>query len=148
GVLCVALAASGAALGAWPPQGVPVPPPPTPGMQAAAQPKGTGVILGQVIDGTTGDPISDATVTLAMRPVGAQPLAGAPGANPQVIAGGGRAGGVAAPPPQAVGMPGQAAGGPAQPGQQRMLADATGHFVFHDLPKGTINLSASAPGYL
>lgn len=86
---------------------------------------GTGLIVGQVVDGVTGRPVGGAIVTLNLG-------AGA-GAAPTTVRG------------QPV---------PAGPGAAssnttgRVLADGEGRFVFYDLPAGRANLSASAPGYM
>jgi hypothetical protein len=78
----------------------------------------TALLMGQVVDGSTGKPISDAIVSIGVGGGGRGPgLAVAPG---------GRAG--EAPP-------------------QRVLVDAQGRFLFRDLPEGAVTLSASKPGY-
>ena len=114
---------------------------PGPGGAGAPQ-TGTGLVLGQVVDASTGQPVPGATVTMSVR-------RSAPTQAP-------RAGGApvpAAPPPGALGAGGQAAGGqsilvgPAGPGADRVIADSEGRFVFHDLPKASIALSVTASGY-
>jgi hypothetical protein len=112
-----------------------------PGMQGPAPQRGTGLVLGQVVDADSGKPISDATVTLT------QPNAGRRGGG-----GAGGLGGVQ------VAVAGDAQGGRGAPGANlaslingggtRELSDDQGHFVFHDLADGMISLSVDAPGYL
>lgn len=94
------------------------------GPAAAPQMTGTGILLGQVVDGSTGEPIDSAAVTLMV----------------------GRGGGVRGAQVTAIG-PGVPAG-PAASGPMRLLTDASGHFVFHNLPAGAFPLTATAPGYL
>jgi hypothetical protein len=104
---------------------------------AAPPPKGTGLILGQVVDGSSGEPVTDATVTLIV-----------PGAL------NGRRGGLGAPPPLGAAASAGAglSGGPlpfaAAPGGNRLLTDDQGRFVFRDLPAGSFSLTATAPGYV
>jgi hypothetical protein len=92
---------------------------PAPPGQTQAAKRGTGLIVGQVIDGTSGKPVGGALVTLTLAVV-----------NPA-----GRA---------------QPPAGPAVQlsSSGRVLADGEGRFLFHDLPGGSANLSASAPGYI
>lgn len=98
--------------------------------------KGTGLILGQVVDGSSGQPVIDATVTLTVP--GA--LNGRRGGTVVTTtlgatgAGAGLAG---------VSMPFAGA-----PGGNRLLTDDQGRFVFHDLPAGSFSLTAVAPGYV
>ncbi len=99
-------------------QAVPASGPVPPGQTQGAR-HGTGLVVGQVIDGTTGTPVGGALVTLTMAalPVSrSQPLP--PGTQVAPSSGNGR-----------------------------VLADGDGRFVFHNLPQGRANLSASAPGY-
>jgi hypothetical protein len=99
-----------------------------------------------VVDATSGQPVPGATVTINIRPG-----AGGAGQRP----GGAGAGPVAAQPPGPPATPVQPAA-PAQtpfagPGQQpapdRLITDGEGRFVFHDLPKGTVSLTATASGF-
>jgi uncharacterized protein (DUF2141 family) len=104
-------------------QGVPVPPPGS-AQQAPATPAPppTGIIAGKVIDGGTGAPIGEVTLTLN-------------GAALVALAGGGRA----TPVPQP---------GPAAQSARRVITDGQGRFLFRDLPAGSFQLTASAGGYL
>jgi hypothetical protein len=86
--------------------------------------KSTALIFGQVVDGSTGEPIPDAIV--ALRPIGA-----ARGA---------------APAPSAPAAP--AARGSAALLDQRRAVGGDGRFVFHSLPPGQFQVSASLPGYV
>ena len=79
----------------------------------------TALLMGQVVDADTGQPIAGAIVRMNMR------AAGAPAA-----ARGGQAGSVPT------------------PLQLVELTDSEGRFLFHDLPKGNANLTATAPGYM
>jgi len=88
--------------------------------QAAAKPA-TGLIVGQLVDGSSGSPVSSATITListAPRPPGAAGPGGQPGFGPRPT------------PPLEV------------------LTDGNGRFVFHSLVAGSYALSANRPGYL
>jgi hypothetical protein len=102
--------------------------------------KATGLVLGRVVDGTTGDPIPDAVVTLT----GGR----ARGAGPGAARGG------AAPARGGLGLAGVEVGGVPVPGRggapnaSRQLTGGDGRFVFHDLTAGTYIVNASAPGYL
>lgn len=119
------------------PGGVATPQPPAP---AAA---GTGLVLGQVVDGSSGQPIADATVTLIVPTRGAGP--GARGAiNPGLQAAATAAAFASAQggSPSAMALPGR--GGPGN----RLLTDEQGRFVFHDLPAGSFPVQVSAPGYV
>src|SRR6187455_3302146 len=84
----------------------------------------TALILGQVVDGSTGRPVPDAIVTLNMRMIAA--------ANAQA-ADGGR---------------GRGAVPPVPPAAPAVLTGGDGRFLFHDLPKGPAQLSITAPGYV
>jgi hypothetical protein len=120
-------------------------------------PKGTGLIVGQVVDGSTGRPVGGAIVTMtgsatpAVAPSGATPSApSTPSTPPPASAG--RSGAPAAVPPGGPGGP-MGPGGPGGPGgnqqvpAQRVMTDGDGRFMFHDLPKGTFTLNATASGY-
>jgi hypothetical protein len=85
----------------------------------------TALVMGQVIDADTGQPISGAVVRLILRTA-----AGAPPAAPAM--------------PLATG----ARGGPTPPPQFVEITDSEGRFLFHDLPKGAAALSATAPGFM
>jgi len=80
--------------------------------------RGTGVIVGQVIDATSGRAVGGALVTLDVSGTTA------PAGGAAVTSGAG-----------------------AVPATQDVIADADGRFVFHDLPRATYNLSASSSGY-
>jgi hypothetical protein len=79
----------------------------------------TGLVMGQVVDADTGQPIPGAIVRLAMRNAAAAQAARS-------------------------GQPGP----PLPPQQLVELTDNDGRFLFHDLPKGNVALSATAPGYM
>jgi hypothetical protein len=94
------------------------------GAAAVPQTTGTGILLGQVVDGSSGQPINSAAVTLMVGRGG-----GVRGAQATMV-------GPGVPP------------GPAASGPTRLITDASGHFVFHDLPAGSFPLTATAPGYV
>ena len=112
------------------------------GGAATAPQTGTGLVLGQVVDASTGQPVPGATVTMSVRRSGQTQAPRAGGALTPP-----------APPPAALGVGGQAAGGqsmlvgPSGPGADRVIADAEGRFVFHDLPQASIAISVTASGY-
>ena len=83
-------------------------------------PPATAVLLGQVVDAESGEPVSDVTVQMAMR-----------------VAPAARAGGAGA-------VPGMAPGG----NQIRLLTGADGKFVVRDVPVGNVQLSVSGAGYV
>ena len=91
------------------------------GQQTPIKPP-TGIIVGQLVDGTSGSPVSSATITLS--------LAAAPPAAP---------GGAPPPPPGRSGFPVRG---------MDVLTDGNGRFVFHSLPAGFYSLAANRPGYL
>jgi hypothetical protein len=141
--------AAGAAWSAPEAQGVQGGPPPGPGRAggagAASQPTGTGIIFGQIVDADSGHPIPGATVTISIRPG-----SGGAGQRP----GGAGAGAVQPPglpptPPQPAAAPVPAPfGAPGQPpAPDRLITDGEGRFVFHDLPKATVSLTATASGF-
>jgi hypothetical protein len=90
-----------------------------------SQPPPTGLILGQVVDAGTGQPIAGAIVSLGGGPImmNGQPLSPEDAAAFEA-AGRGGAGGT------------------------REITGPVGQFVFHSLKKGSYRLSASAPGYI
>lgn len=98
-------------------------------------PKGTAVVLGQVVDEGSGQPIAEAIVSIRINAPGAR------GGNPMAGRGGvGR--GQAAPQP----APAQP-DGPRIPMVTRIITDAEGRFVLRDLPKGSFSYSVDVPGY-
>ena len=94
------------------------------------------MVVGQVIDGSTAQPIPEAIVTL--RQIGA----GARGANPLREGGAGDAGAAAAAIAQAMVQAGR--GGPQE---QRLMTGGDGRFVFHSLPPGNYSITAALNGY-
>jgi hypothetical protein len=101
--------------------------------QTQPPPKSTAFVLGQVVDGTTGQPIPEAIVTLRRSGGGAR------GAAP---ARGGDAGSIAA----AIAME-QTLAGRGGPQEQRLMTGGDGRFVFHSLPPGNFTLTVSLNGY-
>jgi hypothetical protein len=81
----------------------------------------TALVMGQVVDADTGQAIAGAIVRFNMRAAGA--------------------------PADAAGRGGQPGAVPT-PLQLVELTDTDGRFLFHDLPKGSAAISASAPGYM
>jgi len=123
------------------------PPPGAPAAQGAptTPPKSTALILGQVIDGSTGQPISEAIVTL--RPT----APGARGGGAAAAAGLGAAigemtGNAAMSEAMAAAMA-RAAGTGTATREQRLLTGGDGRFVFHSLPPGLFQLSVNLNGY-
>ena len=88
--------------------------------QAPQAPPATAVLLGQVVDAESGEPVSDVTVQMAMR-----------------VAPAARGGGAGA-------VPGMAPGA----NQIRLLTGADGKFVVRDVPVGNVQLSVSGAGYV
>src|SRR5262245_56325448 len=82
-------------------------------------PKGTGLLLGQVVDGGTGRPIGGAIVTL---------VGTASAATQQLVE---------------MGMAPAAA-----VGTRQIMTDAEGRFMFRELPQGRYTIRGTAPGYL
>jgi protocatechuate 3,4-dioxygenase beta subunit len=84
------------------------------------------VLLGQVVDADTGQPIADATITLTGRPAPARGRAAAAPASANLfdlmLARGG--------------------------GAERVASAANGRFTFRGLPASTYTLRAEAPGYV
>jgi protocatechuate 3,4-dioxygenase beta subunit len=101
--------------------------------QTQTPPKSTAFILGQVVDGSTGQPIPEAIVTLRRSGGGAR------GAAP---ARGGDAGAMAA----AMAME-QAMAGRGGAQEQRLMTGGDGRFVFHTLPPGNFTLTVTLNGY-
>ena len=91
----------------------------TPQAASTSPPRSTAVVVGQVVDGLSGEPIPEAVVSL--RGLGAGPRGAGPSPFPT-----GRA---TAPP------------------EQRRVAAGDGRFVFHSLPPGQFQVTASMPGY-
>jgi hypothetical protein len=104
--------------------------------------RGTGLILGQVVDGSTGQPISGATVSLT-SPTGAGPGRGGRGGLGAATID--IAGGVQGATGTAFNLAGLAQGGL---GGSRVLTDEQGHFLFHDLPAASFSIAVNAPGYV
>ena len=102
------------------------------------QPKATALILGQVVDGTSGQPIADAIVTLTPpgRGRGANPLANL------AIGGGAQGQQAAAAAAMAAALGGRSAAGP-----PRVMTGPDGRFVFHGLVPGQYQVQASLTGY-
>ena len=100
-------------------------------------PKSTALITGRVVDGATGQPIPEAVV--ALNPPGGRGAArgmGTAGGSPEIQQAMEAAMAAAA-----------AAAGRGATGQQRVMTGADGRFVFHSLPPGTFQLSATLTGY-
>jgi hypothetical protein len=129
-VLAAAALSASIAAQVAPPPTPPVPPAPTtvqirgskttsgPGTQPAVKPfVTTGLILGRVIDASTGRPVSGAVVSLN-------------GGPPRV---------------QGPSTPGQPVSPPAAPPQ--LLVDSEGRFAFRQLTRGSYGLQATKPGY-
>jgi uncharacterized protein (DUF2141 family) len=103
-------------------QGVPVPPAGSPQQAPAAPaPPATGIIAGKVIDGGTGAPIGEVSLTLS---------------------------GAALAPPAGAGRGGPVPPGAAGQSSRRVITDGQGRFLLRDLPAGSFSLTASAGGYL
>jgi hypothetical protein len=101
--------------------------------------KGTALILGQVVDGSSGQPVAEATVTLTApgRPGGAGNRGGVGAQAMTAFAGA-----------EGIAIGSTAVGIPGAPGGTRLLTDDQGRFVFHDLPAGSYSLAVGAPGYV
>lgn len=104
-----------------------------PAQQQGPPPKTIALVTGQVVDGTTSQPVSEAIVTLSTG------------------AGGGRAGGMptamAPEVQQAMQAALAAAGGRGGSGDRRVMTSSDGRFVFHSLPPGQFTLTVTASGY-
>jgi hypothetical protein len=100
--------------------------------------KSTALIIGRVVDGSTGQPVPEAVVTLT--PPGGARGRGGPGVAMA---------GMAPEMQQAVqaAAAAAAAGGRGGPLQQRVMTGGDGRFVFHDLPPGQFQLTAALSGY-
>jgi protocatechuate 3,4-dioxygenase beta subunit len=94
-------------------------PPPSTAAGSQTSDSKTGLVMGQVVDADTGQPIAGAIVRLAMRNAAAAQAARS-------------------------GTPGP----PVPPLQLVELTDNEGRFLFHDLSKGNVSLNATAPGYM
>ncbi len=99
--------------------------PPT---QSTAPDPRTASVFGQVVDADTGDPIGGAVVRLSMRALNGQQPAIGRGAR--------------------AGQPLSGAEQAAAQGTDMVLADGDGRFVFHNLPKGPLQLTVTLPGYV
>jgi protocatechuate 3,4-dioxygenase beta subunit len=101
---------------------------------AKPQPKSTALIVGRVVDGTSGEPIGEAVVTMTPGR-GRGGLDALPqGMTPEIQ--------------QAMQAALAAAGAGRGPtGQQRVMTGSDGRFVFHNLPPGPVTLSATLTGY-
>ena len=111
-------------------------PPPQSGQPAPAPAKSTALILGQVVDGSSGQPVAEALVTLTAA-------GGARGGGPPLQLPAGM-------PPEAQAMmeaARAAAGSGRSGGPQRVTTGADGRFVFHSLPPGQFQLTVSLTGY-
>jgi hypothetical protein len=119
-------------------QAIPAFPAAPPSIQGGpiAQPKGTAFVVGQVLDGTSGRPVSGALVTLNITTTMSVPGTQA-------------ASGRSTPPGRAGQTPasGQQSQQMSMTNAARVLADGDGRFLFHDIPAGRVSLSATAAGY-
>ena len=110
---------------------LPPPPPPPPPVvgpgaaQAVPEARGSGLVVGQVVDASTAKPIGGATVTISSGApvISVLPTGEAVVTNPT--------------------MSGAAGGAPRQ-----VMADAQGRFMFRELAKGRYTFRTMAPGYL
>src|SRR5262245_27987260 len=99
-----------------------------PAAQAPQEPpKGTGLILGRVVDATSGGPVAGAIVSV----IGGSPATAIAPTGEVLIASGSPAAGAAA------------SGAPRQ-----VITDSDGRFMFRDLASGRHSIRATAPGYL
>ena len=123
------------------------PGPPRPAT-TSAPPKSTALILGQVTDGSTGQPIAEAVVLLRPMSPGARGGAGLDAASAAALASAmaGDAGANAAMAAAMAAVAGRG-GGAAVSRDQRVLTGSDGRFVFHTLPPGQYQLSATLNGY-
>ncbi len=105
----------------------------------AVPPKATAVILGQVVDGSSGQPIPEATVVLSPGTGG--PRRGGDGLAAMALGGADPATAAAF----AAAMAARGGGAPSR--DQRLLTGSDGRFVFHSLPPGPYQLSVMSGGY-
>src|SRR5580765_8540203 len=106
----------------------PIPGPPPGAQGARASVTGTGVLVGQTIDGVTGRPISGALVAISATPGNLETL------GP----------GDAVPIDRLLSMD----FGSIFAGVRQALTDDQGRFAFTSLPKGSFSLTATKPGWL
>jgi hypothetical protein len=123
--LMLAAGASRGLLGQTPATPASRPPAAAPGSGQTQASQGTGLIVGQVVDGRDGKAIPGATVTLT-------------GGNPAPV--------------QSFSFTNGSGGAPLQfqfapNSPRRVSADGQGRFVFTDLPPGSFSVSATATGY-
>ncbi|MEZ5319686.1 MAG: carboxypeptidase-like regulatory domain-containing protein [Vicinamibacterales bacterium] len=100
-------------------------------MAAQVEPEGTGVILGRVVDATTGQPIPEAVLTVSTSPAAGR---------------GAGAGRGATPPADVAAL--LARGRGVLPTTVHVIAGGDGQFVFTGLDAGNVTIRAQAPGYL
>lgn len=115
------------------------PPPAGQGNANTPPPKTTALILGQVVDGTTRQPIGEAVVTLTGAGMRGGPQLGqinSASLSPQQQQA-----------LQATLSAAAAAAGRGPGGPLRVMTGADGRFVFHDLAPGTYQLTATQTGY-
>lgn len=122
--------------------------PGAPSAATSAPPKSTALILGQVTDGSTGQPIAEAVVLLRPMSPGARG-AGLDAASAAALASAmaGNVGGDAAMSAAMAAVTARGFGGAAANRDQRVLTGSDGRFVFHTLPAGQYQLSATLNGY-
>jgi hypothetical protein len=108
--------------------------------QPQPPPKTTAFILGQVVDGSSGQPIAEAVVTL--RPMGA-----GRGANARGGRAGGDAGFAAAAGANVSAEVRAMLAGRGGTNDQRLMTGGNGRFVFHSLPPGQYQLTVQLTGY-
>jgi len=129
-----------------------------PGVNQLPPPTGTALIVGQVVDGSTGRPVAGAIVSLngsaSVTPPTGQGAGTAPnhGTTGTGLGAGTGSAGISGAGGQSrtITVNGQTinvSGMNQQVPVQRVMTDGDGRFMFHDLPKGTFNLNASATGY-
>lgn len=132
--------------------GAPPAEPQAPGAASAgatsASSTSTALILGQVTDGSTGQPIPEAVVLLQLVSPGARGGAGLDAASAAALASAmaGSVGGDAAMSAAMAAAFARGSGAEASR-DQRVLTGSDGRFVFHTLPAGQYQLSATLNGY-